>query len=338
MAAAGAIAAQSDLVALVRAAGGTLRRQGAVWRGPCVLHGGDNPTAFVVYQKGGKQLWKCFSGSCGQGDAIDFVMALDGVDWLEACRRLSGDYRADPAVLERRQAERLAQLEQQAQAMLATIAQMRREQVWVRYWQNLQTSDHARALWRARGVPDDWQGFFQLGYAPDHTVWASGREHHTATLTIPIFEPGWQFINLKHRLLAPPTARDRYRIHHPGVPAGFYVADPDRDLTGPVLVVEGEIKAMVTFLTLDDPATQVVGLMGKSAWRETLDRFAAAEPIYLLPDPDGEAAARQLADSLGTGRCRLIGPLPMKVDDAVTAGFLDKMGLRRLVRGAARMN
>lgn len=44
------------------------------WRGSCPVHGGDNATGFSVNDTSG--LWNCYSGSCGGGSVIDFVVAM----------------------------------------------------------------------------------------------------------------------------------------------------------------------------------------------------------------------------------------------------------------------
>ena len=50
--------------------------------GPCPIHAGDNPRAFVVTLD--RDLWFCFSRCCRGGDVIDLVRALDGVSYVEA--------------------------------------------------------------------------------------------------------------------------------------------------------------------------------------------------------------------------------------------------------------
>lgn len=52
----------------------------------CPLHQGDNTASFKVYPD---NTFHCFG--CGaHGDVIDFVRLYDGLDFKEACRRLSG--------------------------------------------------------------------------------------------------------------------------------------------------------------------------------------------------------------------------------------------------------
>lgn len=50
-----------------------LRRRGSRLVGPCPLHGGDNPTAFVV--DGTKNIWQCFTG-CAGGDVVEIARRL----------------------------------------------------------------------------------------------------------------------------------------------------------------------------------------------------------------------------------------------------------------------
>ena len=85
---------KTDLARLVERAGGQLRRSGDGWRGACPLHGGDNPTAFVIYTgRDGRQRWHCHT-HCGGGDAIDFVrlwhhLSDDAEGFVEAVRFLA---------------------------------------------------------------------------------------------------------------------------------------------------------------------------------------------------------------------------------------------------------
>jgi len=68
----------------------TFKRQGDRLVGPCPIHGGDNPNAFVVSL--GKNLWYCFTG-CNGGDLVDLVRRLDGKNFqqtLQYLRALAG--------------------------------------------------------------------------------------------------------------------------------------------------------------------------------------------------------------------------------------------------------
>lgn len=63
----------------------TFKRQGDRLVGPCPLHGGDNPNAFVVSLS--KNLWYCFTG-CNGGDIVDLVRRLDCKNFQQTLRYL----------------------------------------------------------------------------------------------------------------------------------------------------------------------------------------------------------------------------------------------------------
>jgi DNA primase len=76
---------QTVPIALVLASRGllaTMRPRGRRLVGPCPIHGGDNPTAFVVDL--GRGAWFCFTGCSAGGDVIDLVRRLDAVGYREA--------------------------------------------------------------------------------------------------------------------------------------------------------------------------------------------------------------------------------------------------------------
>ena len=62
-----------------------LRRRGQRLVGPCPVHGGDNPTAFVVDCR--RDLWNCHT-ACRGGDVVELIRALDGVSYAEVARTL----------------------------------------------------------------------------------------------------------------------------------------------------------------------------------------------------------------------------------------------------------
>ena len=64
-----------------------LRRQGRRLVGPCPIHGGDNPTAFVVDP--GRQLWYCFTACQAGGDVVTLVRRLDRASFPQALRTLA---------------------------------------------------------------------------------------------------------------------------------------------------------------------------------------------------------------------------------------------------------
>ena len=63
-----------------------LRTTGDTLRGPCPLHGGDNPTAFSANLVRG--LWRCFTGQCGAGDVVELVRRIEDCNYPQAARHL----------------------------------------------------------------------------------------------------------------------------------------------------------------------------------------------------------------------------------------------------------
>ena len=76
---------------------------------------------FVIKSKDGKQLWQCFSGVCGGGDAISFVEKWQNKDFRNACAFLGGDVLSDPVAMEKSARERHEAAAQRAEAFLRTV-------------------------------------------------------------------------------------------------------------------------------------------------------------------------------------------------------------------------
>lgn len=55
--------------------------------GPCPIHGGDNPNAFVIQRS--KNLWFCFTGCNRGGDVIELVRAMDHCGYHAAAAYLA---------------------------------------------------------------------------------------------------------------------------------------------------------------------------------------------------------------------------------------------------------
>jgi len=336
-----AILTHNSLVELAAAAGADLRPAGnRRWRSHCPLHHGHNPSGFSIIEgRGGKQLWHCFSGDCGRGDLIDFVMHWRGLDFRAACQYLAGGASTWSPIPPKRPPV-APQQPAPTRQVPAWLAQSR---IWETDHARLAGSAAWRQLWRGRGVPDLWQDIWCLGcrdrfpVREERPAAARPKFRFTPTLTIPIFRPDGEIVTIRHRLLDPPNPRDRYRPERAHLGSFPFLANPAAPPGSPVLVVEGEIKAMVAAITADNPALQVLGIPGKQQFARAAELLAQADPIYLLPDPDGLAAGLALARDLAGGRCRII-QLGLKVDDAILAGLINRQELRRLMQCAPRIN
>src|SRR5690606_13894451 len=78
-------AKRADIVDVVRESV-KLTRAGRDWKGLCPFHAEKSPSFTLVPGKG---FFHCFG--CGaHGDAIEFVMRRDNVDFLQACHIIAG--------------------------------------------------------------------------------------------------------------------------------------------------------------------------------------------------------------------------------------------------------
>lgn len=335
------IKSRVDLVTLVELAGGQPDKNGTGWRCACPIHHGDNPTGFRIYNQENGLRWKCFSGKCGGGDSIAFVMAWQGIEFGAACKYLSGENGIDTESMVRiaeQRAEWLVEKLQddilQAQEAIRQLQEARR---WVAYQDELKNDEGAIRLWMAAGIPREWQYIWQVGYSADYRYWDSKlkQEAHSPSMTIPMFSAGWKCGNIRHRLLQPINPVDKYRPEYSGIPAEPFVSDPDMALGqgSELIICEGEKKAMVTYLTLDRPGVQVIGIPGKT-YRGVEKYGADVEQVYICLDPDAQHEANIMAGLFGD-RARVID-LPYKIDDLVVQYGMDKFDIQNLLRTARR--
>ena len=284
---------------------------------------------------------------CGGRDRFAIFTDRDYPHWNAWCRVCHPDSmwidELNPMLKEPLSPEKAQEIKRNAerrfrkaqQEMEAAIDEMKRGEKWLQYHDNLDNS--VRRQWESWGIPEFWQDFYKLGYDPDRVIYSGGSEWHTPTMTIPIFEAKtWECLNIKHRLLNPPRKGDKYRPERSGLPAPLFVGYPDAPITGKTLLVEGEKKAMVSYLTADDDWLQVVGIPGKNPTDEMLSQLDKCDPLYICLDPDARTEAIQMARQMGVGRSRLI-ELPDKIDDMIVNYSLGKSWMQNIMRQGVKV-
>ena len=331
------IVERTNLVELVQRAGGNLKRAGKEWRCACPLHNGNNPTGFAVYVESGHSKWKCWTNDCGQGDALDFVQTWLSFTKEEAYQYLGGERKVDPAEIARLAVERAQRAEKSLQETIAeahkALEELRAARKWLEYHETLTQSSVGRNTWIDKGIPEVWQDLWQLGYCNNFAYKSDGELYHSPSLSIPIFDGHSQDpINIRHRILNPVNPNDKYRPDRPGLKAAPFVCDPEHLDLDNVLLIEGEIKSMVTYVHLDSPKWQVIGIPGKKSYREVCEAFKGRK-VWILFDPDAIEQAQDAAGILGGAR---IIDISMKVDDALNSGYLDTVKLRNLIKMAKK--
>lgn len=320
---------RSNLRELVTRAGGELVKD----RCACPIHGGHDKNSFSVYHKDGRDLWQCFSGDCGGGDVIAFVMAWQNKDFKQACLFLGGDVLMDPHEMTRLAKERHAKAVQEREAAQAKEEARRKElqaeQKHLAYHQ--QMTDEYINEWLKRGIDESYQGLWYLGACTDFVINDGWR---TPTLTIPIMSTSYEVLNIKHRLLNPQNPKDKYRPERSGLGAfPPFIAYPDKGFDGSVTwVIEGEIKAMVTATITPDSDWQFIGVPGRSQYKGLVEKLKGKN-VIVVPDPGAEKDAGEFCKAV-KGRWL---SLPDKIDDFILEQELDAGWLQRIEKQARRI-
>jgi len=255
--------------------------------------------------------------------------------WCRRCGVLrfpdqaDGAHRLSAAELGQFRREQIEREEARKRSAERALQHLRDDGVWQRYHQAL--DGQARAYWRGRGIPDDWQDFWSLGWHEQYAVRGAGGELvNTPAATIPLFGADGQVLNVKLRLIDPPDDAGKYRYLVAGQPHPPFLTNYHVPLTGHVVAIEGELKAAVTYIAIGDHAAAVIGLPGASPAHHIVEQLAEAERVTLVMDPGAEQQAAKLATEIGPRRTRVL-ILPHKIDDIILATKATPAMVRRWI-------
>ncbi len=284
-------------------------------------HDGELPDRFIMWISSnatGKPLGYC--RKCGR-------------KWWSGSNDVKKMTDAERAEFERIRvmAERERESEKQAK-----LEQFKKSRVWEQYAKNL--NEMAMNLYAQRGITEYFVYHWGLGFCYNRKYQIGSEILYSPSLTIPIIRPiTKEVVNVKHRLLNP-NMPYKYSLEMSGLPVELFVADTDKELVGSVLLVEGEFKAMTTYITLDNPNINVVGMPSSTPDLDSLAILANCEPVYIILDPDaffsrnGTNPLKRLTDYF-KGRCRVVR-LPGKVDDLIMKHGLTKDKLVNVIKSA----
>jgi len=154
-----------DLVAVVQRRV-PLKKSGRDWKGLCPFHGEKTSSFYVVPDK---KMFHCFG--CGvSGDAIKFVMQMEGRSFRDAVEQLAGEAGVDLTPPDPEEARRSAR-----RAALGEV----NEKACTFYervlWEHPK-GEVAREHLRKRGITEDTAKAWRLGYAPN--LWDSLVKSH----------------------------------------------------------------------------------------------------------------------------------------------------------------
>lgn len=321
---------------LVIQAGGNPKFSGGRYTSTCPIHGGDNPTAFSIFEKDGKWVWNCFTGSCGGGDAIRFVEKWQGLKFREACEWINGGAITDIEGLKVSAEQRLEQARietiEAKEKYLARLSEFQKTERHLQYHNNLKDRQWMRDLWTQWGIDKEMQDFWYLGGVDDFIVDGT---HHTPTLTIPIIGEDNELLNIQHRLVNPKDPKSKYRYDSKGLNADPFLAIPAMGFDGDyVLVMEGSKKAMVTW-TVCDSGWQTIGAPSQTLFKSLIEKLKpVGNRVVVIPDPNTEKNpnAWRKAYELAKGVNGYFMPVPLQMDDYILSAEINKDDLYKMIK------
>jgi len=158
---------RADLVRIVQPYAQDIKKRGANWMACCPFHEEKTPSFSVNPAKG---IFKCFG--CGKGGtAFNFLMEVEGLSFPDAVRRvadLSGVMLPEP--IDDTQYERGKKKRDETKKAAEKIIEL--NQIALDFWETelqgkSQKAKETRKYLQDRGISEDVQKAFHIGYSPD---------------------------------------------------------------------------------------------------------------------------------------------------------------------------
>lgn len=148
---------RADIVEIIREHV-DLKRSGFRYLGSCPFHQEKTPS-FTVHPD--QQFYHCF-GCKASGDVFSFMMEYHHLDFPEALKTLAQRYQVELPEKKRSTGE----IEQEKRRRQMFAMNDRAAALYHDYLRHDRGAEHARAYLRRRGIPDEVQRQYRLGYAP----------------------------------------------------------------------------------------------------------------------------------------------------------------------------
>ncbi len=158
---------RADLVRIIQPYAADLKKKGANWMACCPFHQEKTPSFSVNPSKG---FYKCFG--CGKGGtAFNFLMEMEGLNFPEAVKRvaeISGVMLPEP--VDDASYERSKKHREEKKQVADQVIEL--NQVALEYWENelqgkSRKTKEARVYLEQRGISEDIQKQFRMGFSPD---------------------------------------------------------------------------------------------------------------------------------------------------------------------------
>lgn len=161
-----------------------VRPDGIMVRSCCKIHGGNNPTAFVMNAETG--VWYCHTGDCGGGDIFTLVEKMEGISFPEAVRFVARLFDVD--IKDLQITERKKSYMKEMKAWIKAM-QSRKKKELVEF----SIEEEVKEVARFRNFSEDTLRHFQVGWVESVKLEKKEKDKHGNT----------QFYTLKNRLVFP---------------------------------------------------------------------------------------------------------------------------------------
>lgn len=261
------------------------------WRGPCPLHGGDNPNAFTVDLE--TLRWHCFTGCARGGDALDFLnggQSPKGASLTGLIRELAdlvGVSLSAPPVASKQPPCSLRLTETRAKRAGNNLASLAAS------FAAMLPGSPGEAYLHHRKIPLPVAARFGIGYSPPGQWPHRGRDWKEGRVVFPHLDADGQVVNLYGRAIGEDerVPKAMRHAHLPG-PRGYFRAEPSHLADAPLWVCEGPFDALSLLTVGCEP---VVATFGVSGWRWDWARTRKNLIFALDADAAGESTFQKLA-------------------------------------------
>jgi DNA primase catalytic core len=352
--------AEMPLEALAAAAGVELTGRGADLVGLCPFHADTDPSLVIT---SAKNLWHCFGACSTGGSVIDWVMRAEGVSFRHAVELLRARLGQTPAA-----PVRAAQAKGPRSPFSRDVEDsVLLGQVVDFYHDTLKQAPEALAYLEGRGLGSgEAIERFRLGFAnrtlgyrlPERNrkegaelrgrlqrlgiLRASGHEHFTGSLVIPVFDETGAVVEVYGRKI-----RDDLR---PGTPTHLYLPGPQRGVWNvealavcdEIIVAESLLDALSFWCAGFRNVTAAYGTEGfGDDHHAAIERHKVGRVLIAYDrDPAGDRAAAALAETLmarGVECFRVLFPAGADANDVARTASSATDALGRLIRAAVWM-
>lgn len=144
-----------------------VKQDSTMIRACCKLHGGNNPSSFVVNAETG--LWYCHTSDCGGGDAYTLVQRMEGFGFIDSVKWMASFFNVDigNAHIIERKANYLLDLKK----FVSTMKRRKKKE-----FPNFTPPERVQLVRSYRNFKEDTIDFFKLGYVDEITLEKKGGE------------------------------------------------------------------------------------------------------------------------------------------------------------------